>query len=146
MNDQWRDELLKNPPRWAKKITEGEWAEIVSELISAPAYGGGSPFSGGHHTQETKNLISAANSGKGNPFFGKSHTQETLDRLSKSSAGPNNARYGTVWTSEQRLKLGRKGLGWWNDGVKNVRSYDKPGAEWSRGRFTLKNLGIKLLT
>ena len=45
---------------------------------------------------------------------------------------------GKVISEETRRKISeaKKGRGWWNNGVKNIRSKEHPGEGWIRGRFS----------
>jgi len=75
-------------------------------------------------------------------------SEETRRKMSKSQKGRvlteetkkkmSEAQKGHLVSDETKRKISeaKKGKGWWNDGVKNIRSKEHPGEGWIRGRFS----------
>jgi group I intron endonuclease len=88
-------------------------------------------------------------SGEEHPLYGIGHTEETKKKISKNHhdvSGEKNPNYGKKWNEEWKQKRREesienhpsRGTFWWNNGKEQIRSKDKPGDDFIRGRFPMK--------
>jgi len=79
--DNWKRELIDNPPPSASSYTEDEWKDIVlNELICDPR--------------------NVSNIGECNPFYGKKHSKETIKLMEKVTK-----EYYDKLSSEERKRI-----------------------------------------
>jgi group I intron endonuclease len=85
-------------------------------------------------------------SGEEHPLYGVGHTEETKKKISKNHhdvSGEKNPNYGKKWNEEWKQKRRdetlenhpSRGTFWWNNGKEQIRSKDKPGDDFIRGRL-----------
>jgi len=83
--EDWRIELIENPPAAASSFSEKEWKHIVlNELICDPR--------------------KSSCVGESNPFYGKKHSKETLEIMSKVTK-----EYYNKLSHEERNKIHGRG-------------------------------------
>lgn len=113
--EQWRLNLLANPPRAAKHFTQEEWRHIVLHEL----------------TNEPNNIFCGEKNGN---FCGHPQTEETRKKISE-----NNAKYWLGKTGEQhpatarsrpdsveiarRMGIANRGKPAWNSGKTGVQSH-----------------------
>lgn len=120
--EDWKIELIENPPPSASLFTKKEWKEIVlNELICDPrkisCIGEANPFYGKKHSEETLQLMSKVTKeyynnlsheerkknhghpGEKNPMFGRDRSKE------------NNPMYGKKHSNSTRKKISEKHTG-----------------------------------
>jgi len=120
--EDWKIELIENPPPSASLFTKKEWKEIVlNELICDP--------------RKTSYI------GEANPFYGKKHSEETLQLMSKvAKEYYNNLSY------EERKKIhghpGEKNPMFGRDRSKeNNPMYGKKHSDSTRKKISEKHTG-----
>ena len=99
------------------------------------------PMLGRHHDDATKDRISSSLKGKEGPNKGRSLDEEWKNNIS-ASLKDNKRALGKHWkcSLEHNEKVRkamtgyRNGMHWWNNGVKNVISFECPGEGWIKGR------------
>ncbi len=86
-------------------------------------------------------------SGEEHPLYSVGHTEETKKKISKNHhdiSGEKNPNYGKKWSEEWKQKIKEiwsvephphKNRFWWNNGIVQIRSKDKPGDDFVRGRL-----------
>ena len=89
-------------------------------------------------------------SGEEHPLYGVGHTEETKKKISKNHhdvSGEKNPNYGKKWSEEWKQKIKEiwslephphKNTFWWNNGKDQIRSKDKPGDDFVKGRLNMK--------
>ena len=118
-SDEWRRDLIKNPPKVASTYSKEEWEHIVmNELCDIPF------MTGKKHTDETREKMSRNNAryflGKKLPEetkqkmsltrTGKKHSEETKQMMSERRLGENNPFYGKTHDRETIDKMIEKRL------------------------------------
>jgi group I intron endonuclease len=87
-----------------------------------------------------------SSSGHNHPLYGIGHKKETKEKISKNHhdvSGENNPMFGKKLSEEQKQKIREKslinntskGTYWWNNGCIQIRSKEKPGDNFIRGRL-----------
>ena len=123
--------------------------EAVSQAITE-SWKNRDPRVGWNHTEETKRKISQSQIGKVIPADARSKmsvsaknrcTPEWRERQSRKLKGKEARNKGVPMSEEQKEKLrktaghpNKQGWLWWTNGSKTIRSREKPGPEWRRGR------------
>lgn len=95
--------------------------------VRSPMFGKTSAMKGKHHSIETKCKMAERMSGDKNPFYGKQHSEANKKKWSEMKKGkaPN-------WSDETKEKVSairtkqNKNRHWFNDGNKNVFTYECP--------------------
>jgi len=137
--EQWRLDLISNPPNASRYFSKEEWEHIVLyELCSIPIPDRG--MSGKKHKTETKLKMSLAaldkpKSESHKQAMRKPKTPEHKLKLAKANLGKIRSE-----ESKQKAKdsMKSKGMQWWNNGIRNMRVGECPGIEWKRGRLFRK--------
>ena len=88
--EQWRIDLIQNPPPASKLFGQEEWEHIVlNELLcNVPVVS----MLGRHHTEETKKLISEANKGK-QSRLGAKLSDESKRKIGKANSHPHSEEH-----------------------------------------------------
>jgi len=83
-----------------ENMTEERKSQLIETLSK---YWKPNPFSGLHHSEETKKLMSESRKGTLNPMFGQKKSLEFLNQQTRDKSGPNNPMFGKSWTDSQRI-------------------------------------------
>lgn len=62
------------------------------------------------------------------PFYGKTHTKETLKKMSENISKSMKGK------RPKNLDVLNRSL-WWNNGIINKRTIERPGENWERGQL-----------
>ena len=129
---------------WWNTATEEHKNRIKSELSKK-------------HSGENNPMYGTSRTGEENPMFGKKHSAETKAKQSKAKLGKKHSeevkinrskatkkrwaegkfvRKEQFFSEDARKKCGdiSRGMFWWTNGIKSVRSIECPGPDFKRGR------------
>ena len=157
VTEQWRIELLKNPPKSAEAFLPEEWRHIVlNELIKTHI--SVKPFLGRKHTEETKKKMSLSAMGnqrtpKGYKFSNRKPRTWSPEQLATRKQRANEKeqkiklrKAKTIEIQERKKALAierqnKPKLLWWNNSKESIMTRYYPGEGWIKGRvgWSLKN-------